>query len=370
MANTTMVPSDTQPHQRETNNFSFKSPDSTSSTKPKTSPGFQSVGLQAINDNYKLKGFNDSVINTMFNAKSVKTYQQYHTYLGCWEKFCADHQINVFRPPIGPVLNFLQQCREDFNLGYSAVNTARSALATIVSCEGAPLADNSDLSTYMKGVKNESPHLPKYSAIWDADLLLDYLNAQGLPSSLDLKQLTLKLAALLLVSSGQRVQSLERLSLDNLLFGPDLAQFTILSKLKQTMDKATEICFKSFPENQNLCPVAHLSHYIEITQPLCSSPNLFISFQKPRKAVGSQTISRWVRNVLASAGIDLTRFGAHSVRASSSAAAKRGGVTLDTILNAGSWSRAGTFQTWYDKPILQNTPSFQDALMSKHKDSA
>ena len=321
-----------------------------------------------MNTKYENKGFNKSVIDTMFKAKSLKTYQQYNTYWSRWEKFCAQHGVHTTQPPIGPVVNFLQDCREEHNLGFSAVNTARSALAMAVTCEGAPLAENEDLCTYMKGVKNESPHLPKYSEIWDADILLNYLNSQGSPENLELKELSIKLAALLLISSGQRVQTLAHLSTDNLLLGPDIARFSIFSKLKHTRDKGTEVTFRSFPENKNLCPVAHLSKYIQVTTPLRSSPQLFVSYQKPHNPVGTQTLSRWVRNALSAAGIDLSMFGAHSIRASSSAAAKRGGATLDTILNAGSWARAGTFKTWYDKPILGETPSFQDAVLHKHKD--
>ena len=302
----------------------------------------------------------------MLQAKSAKTYQQYSTYWSRWEKYCQDQEVDALTPPIAPVVNFLQNCREEYSLGYSAVNTARSALSMIVSCEGAPLSQNEDLSIFMKGVRNQSPHLPKYSAIWDADLLLNYLNSMGAPQDLNLKDLTIKLAALLLISSGQRVQTLEHLSIDNLFLSPDLAQFSIMTKLKHTKNKGTEVSFKSFPGNRNLCAVSHLSQYLQITRPFRQSPQLFLSYQKPHNPVVSQSISRWIRTMLAAAGIDLNIFGAHSIRASSTAAAKRGGATLDTILQAGSWARASTFATWYDKPILQNTPSFQDALLSNH----
>ena len=302
----------------------------------------------------------------MLEAKSSKTYQQYNTYWTRWGQYCLEQEIDSLRPPIGPVVNFLQSCREDHNLGYSAINTARSALSMIVTCEGVPLSQNEDISTYMKGVKNQSPHVPKYTEIWDADLLLNYLDSLGDPKNLNLKTLTIKTAALLLISSGQRVQTLEHLSIDHLLLSPDMAKFSILTKLKHTRNKGTEVSFKSFPENRNLCAVAHLTQYLHSTSKIRSSPKLFLSYQKPHAPVVSQSISRWIRTMLAAAGVDLSTFGAHSIRASSSAAAKRGGAQLDTILQSGSWSSANTFTTWYDKPIIKNTPSFQEAVLKNH----
>ena len=104
--------------------------------------------------------------------RSDKTYQQYATYWGRWENFCNIEGISALQPPIAPVVNFLQNCREEFQLGYSAVNTARSAISMIATCEGGSLSENSELAQYMKGVKNESPHLPRYSEFWDANILL------------------------------------------------------------------------------------------------------------------------------------------------------------------------------------------------------
>ena len=302
----------------------------------------------------------------MLNARSENTYAQYNTYLNRWQKFCFQEGISALQPPIAPVLNFLQSCRQEYHLGYSAVNTARSALSMVVSCDGQQLTQNEDLITYMKGVKNESPHLPKYSYVWDANLLLDYLDGLGPAQNLPLKQLTMKLAALLLVSSGQRVQTLDHLSIDHLALQEDSANFIITSKLKHTKTKGTVVTYKAFPQNSNLCPVSHLTKYLEITASLRDSQKLFVSYQKPHKPVGTQTLSRWIRNILSAAGINMQIFGAHSVRASSSAAAKRGGATVDTILQAGSWACENTFSTWYDKPIAKDTPSFQDAVLGNH----
>ena len=188
----------------------------------------------------------------------------------------------------------------------------------------------------------------------------------GPAPSLDLKDLTIKLAALLLVSSGQRVQTLQHLNIDQLTLNQSQAKFMITSKLKHTTDKGTAVVFRAYPHNINLCAVAHLHTYLQVTRPLRSTSQLFISYQRPHGPVVTQSISRWIKTMLAAAGIDLTDFGPHSIRASSSAAAKRGGAKLDTILKAGSWSSSNTFTTWYDKPIIDQGISFQEAVLNSH----
>ena len=216
----------------------------------------------------------------------------------------------------------------------------------------------------MRGVRNQSPHAPKYSSIWDADILLSYLQNLGNPQDLDIKTLTVKLTALLLLSTAHRVQTLPTLSIDNLLFTEEGAKFTVFEKLKHTKSKGTELILKSFPDSPALCVVQHLLTYLKCTKPIRSSPRLLLSYQKPFHPVGTQTLGRWLRILLHDAGINLQVFGPHSIRAASSAAAKRGGAQIDTILKAGSWASESTYAKWYEKPISNQGTAFQNAVMS------
>ena len=54
------------------------------------------------------------------------------------------------------------------------------------------------------------PVLPKYSEIWDVNVVLNYLKTIDLSTSLTLKQLTLKLTMLLCLTTGQRGQTLHK----------------------------------------------------------------------------------------------------------------------------------------------------------------
>ena len=70
--------------------------------------------------------------------------------------------------------------------------------------------------------------------------------------------------------------------------------------------------------------------------------------------MSKDTIARCAKTVLAKVGIDTTIFSAHSTHAASVSAAKNKGAPLDTIMSTAGWSNAGTFQTYYDKPVQDN----------------
>ena len=78
---------------------------------------------------------------------------------------------------------------------------------------------------------------------------------------------------------------------------------------------------------------------------------LLLSYCKPFKPVCTDTIARWLKKVLEDAGINVTKYGAHSTRAAATSAAKVANVSVKTIMDAAGWANAGTFSKFYDKPI-------------------
>ena len=82
------------------------------------------------------------------------------------------------------------------------------------------------------------------------------------------------------------------------------------------------------------------------------SENLFLSCIKPHGPVTSTTLARWVKSTLAQAGIDTTKFKAHSSRSASSSAAYEARVASPGITEAADWSTVSTFTTkFYRKPV-------------------
>ena len=100
----------------------------------------------------------------------------------------------------------------DSGIGYSAINTARSAVSSIVT-----LPNNSSFGTqpmvcrFFKGVFELKPSLPKWKNIWDVNSVLTYLSNLHPRQDLTLKDLTYKTTMLLALLSGQRSQTLHLL---------------------------------------------------------------------------------------------------------------------------------------------------------------
>lgn len=100
-----------------------------------------------------------------------------------------------------------------------------------------------------------------------------------------------------------------------------------------------------YPLDIDICPYACLQEYINRTQVLRHDDTLFVCTIKPYRAVGLQTLSRWIKEVLQMTGIDYEQpFKPHSTRHATSTAAYRANVPLDEILKRAAWSNANTFE--------------------------
>ena len=70
---------------------------------------------------------------------------------------------------------------------------------------------------------------------------------------------------------------------------------------------------------------------------------------KPHRAVTKDTIARWIKTVMARSGINVRKYGAHTIRAAATSKAGSQGVPIQDILKTAGWSNAGTFQKFYHK---------------------
>ena len=61
----------------------------------------------------------------------------------------------------------------------------------------------------------------------------------------------------------------------------------------------------AYPHDKSLCVYSYLTEYLKQTQPLRGKETrLFLSFTRPHKAISKETLSRWIRTVMSSPGID------------------------------------------------------------------
>ena len=113
-----------------------------------------------------------------------------------------------------------------------------------------------------------------------------------------------------------------------------------------------------FPNSPSICPVLTLQAYSDRTAQLrhADAYKLFIAQRKPHKDVTSQTLARWMKNIMAAAGIDTKVFKQHSTR-SASAAWLEGGpksLTVAQICKLANWSKlTTTYKRFYRRIVLQ-----------------
>ena len=315
-----------------------------------------------------MKGLPKDTVDILAAAWRTGTKKQYMTYIKQWKQFCSHNGFNYLHVEIESVLRFLTDLFSERHLSYSALNTARSALATfLVIGDGVHTVGTHPLIIkFMRGVFNLRPPKPRYKEIWDVKLVFNYLRKFSPAKSLSLKNLTLKLVMLMALISAQRVQSLHLLNLEKMQLKNNKAVFVIDHLLKQSRpgNAGKILDLQAYPADRRLCVLTYLKQYIAATQELRADEKyLLISYKRPHKRISTQTVSRWIKSTLAAAGIDVNVYKAHSTRAAATSAAHKSDVPVAEVLEAAGWAKELTFRKYYKKPIL-NAGHFSNALLN------
>ena len=278
------------------------------------------------------------------------TTKQYDVYLKRWEQFCQSNGINRFDANVENGIDFLATLFTS-GLGYSAINTARSALSSVLILpNNITFGAHPLVARFLKGVFELKPSLPRYSSIWDVSIVLQHLRSLGPPTQLDLKSLTMKTTMLLCLLTGQRCQTLTKLDTALMQELPGQIVFTRPGK------HLAPIELLAYPRDESICVVSHLKLYIACTKSVRATHDtkLLISYTKPHKPVSNSTVGKWAKSVLKDSGIDTGTFSGNSARPASTSYGAQTGLTLAEILKAGGWTNAQTFAKHYHKPIEGN----------------
>ena len=110
-------------------------------------------------------------------------------------------------------------------------------------------------------------------------------------------------------------------------------------------------------EKSELCVIRCLKQYLLITDPLRSqkTAQLLISYIRPHNPVSVDTVSGWFKEFLRLSGIDTSTLTGHSIRTASASKAKQLELSLSETLRRGQWTNKTTFETFYNKPIVNNS---------------
>lgn len=226
------------------------------------------------------------------------------------------------------------------------------------------------IKRFLKGVFRIKPVFPRYNETWDPNPVLEYLEKLAPLHSLSLENLTYKLVLILALISSQRVQTLTKIKLSNIVTFDDRLEIKITDIIKTSAPNKCQpkIVAPIFHEKPNLCIASVIKHYIELTKILrCGCEQLLITIKKPHHAASPQTVSNWIKKGLLLSGVDTSVFKAHSTRHASTSAAFKSGISIDNIRRAAGWSeKSNTFNKFYNRSLSEDT-TFAKMLINNTK---
>lgn len=298
---------------------------------------------------YQAAGFPAEVTNILLASWSQSTQKRYQGPWRAWSKWCTSRDLCPFSAPVTDVLTFLTEISSSRSLEYRTLAVYKSAISQGHLPVGqTKLGELPVVSRFMKGVFRLKPPSPRLSSTWDIKCLLEFLATLDPPGGLTLQRLSLKLAALLALTSSARAHELVKLDLDFVSIKNDSWEFSLAehTKVSRPGHSPRRIYLPAYPNNPKICVVRTLQEYRSRTETKRTSSRLLISYVRPFKPISSQSVSRWLRKAMQLAGI-ACHFTSHSTRSASTSAAAHAGVPLETILAAADWSSSETFKRFY-----------------------
>ena len=284
-------------------------------------------------------------INTLLASLSDSSIKQYDSSFRKWWSYSVSNDVNPYLPTVSTLLAFLQSCL-DLGAGYSTLGTHRSAVSLLSPVGGDKIGENRLIVRFMRGVGKLNPPKPRYKETWDPSLVLAYLTTLEPIDSISLEHLSLKLIMLLALATGQRQQTLHAIDIRNIQQAPGGIQIKVEKLLKTSKPGSIQPCIflPRFESQMSLCVARTLEEYLKRTLPFRNENKnqLFLGYTGSHEPISTQTMSRWLKAVMTSSGINSDIFSAHSTRHASTSAAARSGVSVDQIFTAAGWSPASS----------------------------
>ena len=100
----------------------------------------------------------------------------------------------------------------------------------------------------------------------------------------------------------------------------------------------------------DICALSHQEKYREVTNSIRKSNKPLLRFVRPHKPISTSPLSRWCVSTLQQTAVEITVFGSHSTRSTSTSHCQRKGLSIKPINISAGWSSVQTFARFYGKP--------------------
>lgn len=148
---------------------------------------------------------------------------------------------------------------------YSTLNAYRSAIGQIA---GPDLGQDLRLKRFFKGVLVfiRQP-LPRYENTWDLGIVINYVRTLE-NDIITLEILTQKLVSLMALATGQRIQTLSLIDIDNIIVQTSKIEIKIPNRIKTSAINKSQpfLVLSLFNSDPNVCVARTLVKYLEITR--------------------------------------------------------------------------------------------------------
>ena len=128
------------------------------------------VGLSCDRKSLEETGISEQATTIMLKAWRQGTQKQYDTYLKEWVLYCNSARCDPLSAPLYVGINYVADLAG--RVGYSAVNTARSALSSVITLrDRSSFEKHPTVKRLLKGIFEGKPSLPRYGKTWDLNVL-------------------------------------------------------------------------------------------------------------------------------------------------------------------------------------------------------
>ncbi|KAJ8914745.1 hypothetical protein NQ315_017456 [Exocentrus adspersus] len=231
----------------------------TSSDVAKNYPGGREILKQA----FLRKNIPNSAVDVLISSITKNTLKQYNNCYKKWWIHCKQNEHQMYTYNLQSALEFLH-FHFSSGVSYSTLNCYKSALSLILDIND---SDERILKRFLKGAFNIKPSSPRYSITWDPRPVLEHLETLMPLTSLTLQNLTLKLVTLLALISAHRIQTLTKISLENIVHYADRVEIRIPQRVKTTAPGRLQpnLVLPYFKDRPGLCAAMTLKTYINVT---------------------------------------------------------------------------------------------------------
>ena len=333
---------------------------------PPRSGVFTSDCMAIIDRRLSTKGFSQNTRSLLAKSWRIGTQRDYRSKFKQFSSWCSEREIDPYIASLADCADFLTSLFGK-GLKYRTINGYRSMLSTVLApVENVPVGQHPFIIRLLREVFNERPPCKSLVPEWDLLLVLECLKRDPFEplKVASLQHLTWKTCFLLAITTFRRCSDLQSLQLGEGFVNVQKKGITFirpgLSKQSRPSHIDRNIFVPALPENKLLDPKRALYCYLKRTEEFRKDKDqevlkLFLSTRKPHKSVSTQTISRWIVDVVKfcymSQKKSVKNVKGHSTRSVGPSWALFKGATLQQIMDSADWSRETTFTRHYLKSI-------------------